>query len=113
LFFGYSTEDQFFWDKLSVLQPPVYLEDKINLVHLYHSPQGSLTGLHFAKMVDMLTLFRAQPDEVKAQILTARKARLVYPKTVDAVSDSSLDFLEQSCGVINLAARTEIMSSYL
>lgn len=78
IFFGYSPEDQFFWDKLATLHPPVYQDDATAvLFHLYHPPKSSVAGLHVANMDQVTRTFRNLSTEAKADVMKARRARFL------------------------------------
>ena len=73
LFVGYGPEDSFFWEKLKVLQDPLYMDKpRTNLYHLDHdrmSYNAHMANPLHRKMLDYLFLFQKSPKEFKALYL--------------------------------------------
>lgn len=99
IFFGYSPEDQFFWDKLSALQAPVYQSDpSAVLFHLHHPPKHGITSIHFANMNVLANRFRSLSPDAKRVILTARKARFMASQS-GGINRDTFSVLSEYCAI--------------
>ncbi len=66
LFEGYSSEDQFFWDKLEQFQPVSYADSpKVEIFHLWHKPMHGDAVKSLIVEGRFKSFFRLSPEEKK------------------------------------------------